>query len=610
MLSKVIIQAGIDKQTTTYGAEGRWIDSKNVRFRTGLPEKVGGWSKLVATRVIGVVRAMKTWYSTGGIRHLAIGTDRKLYVYAEGAVYDITPVRLSATLNGCFTSTGNTTVTVVHTSHGALVGDFVTYSGAATVGGQDLNNEYQITTVIDANNYTITHSTNVSAASGAGGASVATSYQINVGSATSSYSYGWGTGAWNVSTWNTARTSSSIFLEATYWVFDTYGEDLIAMRNNGSIYKWDLSAGVNTAAAVVANAPTANRFVLISADQHMLALGTELTIATPASQDNMMVRWSNMDEITNWAFSSLQETSAGYDKVQDGSKIVAATRSRGGILVWTDTALNTLTSIGGQYVFSLQQVGSSCGAISPFCFAEVNGVTFWMSQTAFYMFDGSVKKLECSVQDFVFGDISPSAQVQTFCGLNVDFNEVTWFYPSEGEEYVDKSVTYNYLEKVWYTNTGFTRSAWTDRGVFANPYGADYSTVLFGDNETVLGLTAGSSYLYVHEDGTNDDGGAMDSYITSGDIDIEDGDQVYHVSRVIPDFKVLTGNQMQVTTTFANYPASTNTRTFSSTISAASKYFSVRGRGRQANIKIASNALDADWRFGTVRYDIKPDGMR
>jgi len=610
MLSKVNIQPGIDKQITTYGAEGRWIDAKNVRFRTQLPEKVGGWSKLVATRIIGVARAMKAWYSTAGVRYLAIGTERKLYVYSEGVITDITPVRATATLNGCFTSTGNTIVTVVHTSHGALEGDFVTYSGAAVVGGQDLNNEYQITTIIDANSYTITHSTNVTAASGGGGATVATSYQINVGSATSSYSFGWGTGAWNSHTWNTARTSSAIFLEATYWVFDTYGEDLIAMRNNGSIYNWDLSGGVSSPAAVVANAPTANRFVVISSDQHMLAFGTELTIATPGSQDNMMVRWSNMDEITNWAFSSLQETSAGYDKVQDGSKIVAATRSRGGILVWTDTALNTLTSIGGQYVFSLQQVGSSCGAISPFCFAEVNGVSFWMSQTAFYMFDGSVKKLECSVQDFVFGDISPSAQVQTFCGLNVDFNEVTWFYPSESSEYLDKSVTYNYLEKVWYTNTGFTRSAWTDRGVFANPYGADYSTVLVGDNETILGLTAGSSYIYVHEDGVNDDGAAMDSYITSGDIDIEDGDQVYHVSRVIPDFKVLTGDQMQVTTTFANYPASTNTRSFSSTISSASKFFSVRGRGRQANLKIASNALDADWRFGTIRYDIKPDGMR
>jgi hypothetical protein len=609
MLSKVNIQPGIDKQTTTYGAEGRWIDSKNVRFRTQLPEKIGGWSKLIATRIIGVVRAMKAWYSTSGVRYLAIGTDRKLYVYSEGVCTDITPVRATATLSGPFTSTGNTIVTVADTSHGAIVGDFVTFSGAATVGGQDLNNEYQITTVVDANSYTITHSTNVTAASGGGGGSVATSYQINVGSAVSSYSFGWGTGVWNAQLWNRPRTSSAIFLEATYWVFDSYGEDLIAMRNNNPIYKWDLSGGVSSPAVVLANAPTANRYVVISADQHMLAFGTELTIATPGSQDNLLVRWSNQDDITNWAFSTLGETSAGYDKVQDGSKIVAATRSRGGILVWTDTALNTLTSIGGDYVFSLQQVGSSCGAISPFCYAEVNGVTFWMSQTAFYMFDGSVKKLECSVQDFVFSNVSASAQVQTYCGLNVDFNEVTWFYPSDGSDYLDRSVTYNYLEKVWYTNSGFSRTAWTDRGVFANPYASSYSTSTLGNNETVLGLTAGCSTLYVHEDGTNDDGGAMDSYITSGDIDIEDGDQVYHVSRVIPDFKTLTGNA-DVTTTFVNYPASTNTRSFSSSITSTSKYFSVRGRGRQSNLKIASNATGADWRFGTIRLDIKPDGMR
>ena len=225
------------------------------------------------------------------------------------------------------------------------------------------------------------------------------------------------------------------------------------------------------------------------------------------------------------------------------------------------------------------------------------------------MFDGSVKKLECSVQDFVFGNVSPSSQVQTFCGLNVDFNEVTWFYPSEGSDYLDRSVTYNYLEQVWYTNAGFSRTAWTDRGVFANPYGSSYSTSTPANNETILGLTAGCSQLYAHEDGVNDDGNAMDCFITSGDIDIEDGNDVYHVSRVIPDFKVLTGDA-SVTTTFANYPASTNTRAFTKVINSTTKFFSVRGRGRQANIKIASNAADSDWRFGTIRYDLKQDGMR
>ena len=265
--------------------------------------------------------------------------------------------------------------------------------------------------------------------------------------------------------------------------------------------------------------------------------------------------------------------------------------------------------IGGKYIFRLQQVGSSCGAISPFCWAEINGVTFWMSQTAFYRFDGTVKKLDCTVQDFVFGDVSPSSQVQTFCGVNVDFNEVTWFYPSNGADYIDRSVTYNYLEDVWYTNAGFSRTAWTDRGVFANPYGSSYSTSTPANNETILGLTTGCSQLYTHENGVNDDGNAMDCFITSGDIDIEDGNDVYHVSRVIPDFKVLAGDA-NVTTTFANYPASTNTRAFTKVINATTKFFSVRGRGRQANIKIASNAADSDWRFGTIRYDLKQDGMR
>ena len=260
-------------------------------------------------------------------------------------------------------------------------------------------------------------------------------------------------------------------------------------------------------------------------------------------------------------------------------------------------------------MFSLQQVGSSCGAISPFCWAEVNGVSYWMSQTAFYVFDGSVKKLECSVQNFIFEDLDTTSQVQTYAGINVDFNEVTWFYPSKGSQVINRSVTYNYLEDIWYTNTGFARTAWSDRGVYANPFASRYYPNDLPTNETIRGVTAGSSQIYRHEDGLNDDGQAMTCNITSGDIDIEDGDQVYHISRVIPDFKNLTGT-VNVALNFLNYPSSTTPRSFNSDVTTSTKHFSVRGRGRQSNIVLSSNTLDSDWRYGTFRYDITPDGSR
>ena len=607
MLSKVNIAPGIDKETTNYGAEGRWIDCTNVRFRAQLPEKIGGWTKLVAPKICGVVRAQKTWYSTAGVRFMALGTDRKLYVYSEGVVSDITPTRIQATLSGPFTANGTATITVAHTNHGATEGDFVTYSGASTLNGADFNAEYEITSIVDANSYTITHTGNVS--SGTGGGTVTATYQLNVGSPTSSFGFGWGTATWNAGSWNTARTSSAIFVEATYWSFDILGEDLFAIRNNGALYRWDLSGGVATPAQLVTQAPGTSRFLLITNGQFVLCLGTEETIGTPGTQNNMLIRWSAQRDYTSWTFTSLRENASGSDQVQEGSKIMAAARSRGSVLVWTDASLNILTLIGGDAVFSLQQVGSSCGAVSPFCWAEVNGVSYWMSQTAFYIFDGSVKKLDCTVQSYVFDDLDTTSQVQVYAGINVDFNEVTWFYPSKGSTVINRSVTYNYLEDVWYTNTGFARTAWSDRGVYSNPFAARYYPNDLPTNETIRGVTAGSSQLYRHEDGLNDDGAAMSCSLTSGDIDIEDGDQVYHISRVIPDFKSLAGT-INVGLNFLNYPTSTTPRNFNSNVTPTTKHFSVRGRGRQSNIVLTSNALDSNWRFGTFRYDITPDGSR
>ena len=608
-LIKAQFAPGIDKQTSTYGAEGKWVDSKNVRFRTGLPEKIGGWEKVVDKNIAGAVRGIKAWVSNTGVRYVALGTDRKLYVYSEGVFYDITPIRkTTSSLANPFTTNGTTTVSVADANHGAAVGDFVTFDSYSAIDGLDMNNEFEVTSVTSSSVYTVTHTSTASGSTSGGGGTGNAKYQITSGTNKAAFGFGWGTGAWNVGTWNTPRSTSSIQLDATYWSLDTFGEDLLAIRNDDALYRWDLSAGTSTRAAKIAAAPGTNRVLLVSSpDRHIFLFGTETTIGTTSTQDDLFLRFSSQEDFNTWAPTA--ENTAGSFRIQDGSKIVAAGRSRGSILVWTDTALHSLNNIGPPFIFGLNQVGANCGAISPNCTVDVNGVTFWMSQTAFYVFDGAINKLPCTVQDFVFDDINTTGQEQIFCGVNTDFNEVTWFYPSESSDFIDRSVTYNYLEKIWYTNDGFARTSWVDRGVYPNPYATEYSSTDLPTNETILGVTGGASILYAHEDGVNDDGAKMDCQITSGDFDIEEGDQVFLCSRVIPDFKDQVGNA-DITIEFANYPVSTNTRSFTGTITPTTKFFSVRGRGRQANVKVANNILDSNWRFGTVRMDLKPDGSR
>ena len=611
-LIKAQFQPGIDKQTSTYGAEGKWVDSKNVRFRTGLPEKIGGWEKVVNKNIAGVVRGIKAWVSNTGVRYVALGTDRKLYVYSEGIFFDITPLRRdNVGLTNPFTTTsGSAIVTVADSSHGFAVGDFVIFKNFSAVGGLDMNNEFEVKSVVNGNSFTVQHTSNASSSVSGGGGSGNLDGLIPVGTNVSTFGFGWSVGAWQGTgrAWNTPSSTSTVALDATYWSLDTFGEDLLCVRNNDKIYRWDLSAGTGTRAAAISGAPERSRLTLVSSpDRHIFLFGTEVTIGNATTQDDLFLRFSSQEDFNTWAPASTN--TAGTFRIQDGSKIMSAVRSRGSILVWTDTALHSLNNIGPPFIFGLSQIGANCGAVSPNSVVDVNGVTFWMSQTAFYMFDGAIKKLPCTVQDFVFDDIDGTAQGQVAAAVNTDFNEVTWFYPTNNSNFLNKSVTYNYLENVWYTNEGFARTGWIDRGVYGAPYAPKYNPTTLPNNEVIMGVTAGSSVLYAHEAGFNDDGAAMECEITSGDFDIQEGDEVFLCSRVLPDFKTLTGNA-DVRVRFANYPASTNTRDFTSTVTGTTKFFSVRGRGRQANLKISADAVNDNWRFGTIRMDIKPDGRR
>jgi len=780
-LASIKFAPGFDKQSTSYGAEGKWIDGENVRFRYGQPEKIGGWLNLTAEKLIGSVRDQHAWTSLDGTRHLALGTDKKLYLYVEGAIVDITPIRATqANLTNPFVTTnGSPIVTVTDAGHNAGVGDFVTFSNAAAVGGLDMNAEFEITAVTSSSVYTVTHSSNASSgATGGGSSTVDVNYQISVGPETNIYGYGFGISAWNgtpatvvtdqlnealdatetaidvddgsvfaandyilvgqeimkvssvstntltvirglsnltdttsvsavgshdntthldnavvtilldvssglsFSAWNEAASTSATVLESRYWVFENFGEDLLALASNNSLFLWNKSDGQTARAALAsANAPTAARHLILSTpDRHVILMGTETTIGTSSTQDDLFLRFSSQEDFTDWSPTSIN--TAGSFRIQDGSKIITTVRSRGSILIWTDTSMHSLQFIGAPFVFGLTQLAANCGAVSAHCAVDVNGITFWMSQQAFYMFDGSVKKMPCTVQDYVFDDFSITQQQLVYAGINTDFNEVTWFYASEDSNFIDRCVTFNYLESIWYTNS-LARSTWLDRGVYQLPYATEYEPTSLGTTPTVLGLTDGASSIYVHEEGNNDVTDPLECFIQSGDFDIQDGEQMLSVGRFIPDFKDQTGsadvllsfkdyNSITNETTLngaitasatsltltdsTQFPASgkiligtelisysannsttgvltvsargvntttaalhsdnkkvtnySNVRINKSTITPTTTKVDTRGRGRQGNVVISSNQVNDNWRFGTLRLDVKPDGGR
>ncbi len=621
-LARLFLKPGIDKQNTEYGAEGGWIDGDFIRFRYGLPEKLGGWKRFngVATYLLGLTSEVFTWNNLAGSPYLAVGTTRKLYIFQGGSWADITPLR-DTTDPGDVTfaaSTGSTTITVSDTAHGAIEGDFVTFSGvdASGLGGAItqaiLQSEFEITSIIDADSYTITAPVAANGSdSGDGGAAVVGAYQINIGSPVSFSSFGWGTGAWNLSTWGTPRPASTgLQLSSRVWQFDIFGEDLICQLVNGQIFVWDTSVGTATRATVINGAPTKSTYALVSTpDRHLVCFGTETTIGNASTQDPMFVRFSNQEDINT--FTETATNTAGGQRLTDGSRIVTAVRSRGQILIFTDTSLHGMQYVGPPYTFGFQQLGANCGCIGPHAAADVNGLAFWMGTEAFYVFDGTVKKMPCTVQDFVFKDINLTQGTKTHVGVNSQFNEVTWWYCSFTSDFIDRFVTYNYLENTWHVGS-MPRTAWVDIGTYSKPLGAEY---LRDNNEatisTIYGVTEGRSLVYSHEDGVNADGTAITAFIQSGYFDISEGDNMLFMKRFIPDFKNQVGN-LTVNLLLRPYPQATASPSSLDpyVITPNTQKVDTRARGRQISLRIVSDAINTNWRYGTLRVDVIPDGLR
>ena len=731
-LTQIKFAPGVDKQDTSVGAIGRWTDSDNVRWRYGLPEKVGGWQSLLTDSMVGVARKQHAFVDTEGNRYIAIGTDKFLLIYFEGQLFDITP--LSTTISAAtFTFNGTTTITITTSAaHNLEDGDIVLFDNVTLPGGTGLNASdfedklFQVITTPTANTFTITFT---SAGSAASGGSVDIKPYERVGPAAQTYGYGFGisqyggtvqgaqtttlngalladtagtggsgtavtvvsttgfpaagtiaianelitytsknatqflgitrgakgtattgtsngqahstaetvTDATEFSGWGDAVDAGTITLEPGLWSLSNFGQVLIATIANGKTFTWNagdaarlsVRASTTTTDFVTTGNPTATRSTLISpTTRHLIHFGTEVTIGSPTTQDDMFIRFSEQEDINDY---SIQATNtAGSQRLQDGTKIMGALVAKENILIWTDNALYTMKFVGAPFTFGFEQVGTNCGLIGKNAAIEIDGVAYWMGSNGFFSFDGTVNTLPCSVEDFVYDDADTTKGQQICAGINNLFTEVTWWYPTQGSDFNNRYVVYNYGVTNnplpmgnWYTgtNTNSIRTTWIDSLVYPKPYATAYNSSGTGSFPAIIGETGlGSSVLFEHESGTdqvNPDGSVttLTSFVQSYDFSLQtdQGAAEYFLAmrRFLPNFKILQGNA-NITISIADYPADPNTATTLSpfVVNSTTTKVDTRARGRYAAIKIENTGVSESWRFGTFQADLQPDGRR
>ena len=622
-LQKILFKPGVNRENTRYTTEGGWYECDKIRFRQGNPEVIGGWERFSTNTFLGVCRSLWNWVTIAGANLLGVGTNLKFYIVRGSDFNDITPIRASSTINNnpFATTNGLTLVTVTDTAHGGSTGDFVTFSGATTVGGLSLNGEYQMT-VLTANTYTITAATAASSTATGGGASVVAAYQVGVGSDTQQPIGGWGAGAWGSGPWGTGTGTAVGALRI--WNQNNFGDSLVFGPRGGSIYYWDAATGVSVRGVLVSslagasNVPIIQNYLFVSdVSRFVFAFGCNDPFAVaPNAQDPMLIRWSDQESLVNWTPSITNQ--AGSTRLSHGSEIVMAVQTRQEIVVFTDSAVYSLQYLGPPYVWSAQLLSDNTSIYSQNAAVLASGVVYWMGVDKFYSYDGRVQTLNCDLRRYVFGNINVNQTEQIFAGTNEGFNEVWWFYCSADSTEIDRYIIYNYLEKVWYYGT-MSRTAWLDSGLLNYPVAATYNTA------------AGTGLLVNHELGINDVATAtvlpINAYISSSEFDIGDGHNFAFVWRVLPDLTFANSS-----VSLANAPA-TVTMTLQGLANSGSGVTSSAGqpvvkgstyditeeftgqiftrlRGRQMIFKIESNQVNTTWQLGAPRIDIRPDGRR
>jgi len=636
-LKKIALAPGFNKQATASQAEGQWQDGDNVRFRYGAPEKIGGWEQISSSELAGAGRQTHNWSDLEGNKYTAIGTSKLLTVNAGGVFYDVTPLKTTVATCTLTSTTGSSNVTVNKTSHGLTEGDLLLFSNITLPGGgatgftaanfTSVTYEVQSNT---ANTFIVQMQSNESGSGMTAAGNVDVKPYETVGPTFQTFQYGWGVSTWNLSTWGTIRPSSGILLDPGKWSLDNFGQILVATIHNGKTFSWNPGAvnPLQTRAVQISGAPTTAVKTLVSdRDRHLIFLGTETTIGNSATQDKMFIRFSDQEDFSTYAPTSTN--TAGTFQIDQGTKIVGGVQGKDYTLVVTDRAAYLMQFVGPPFTFSIRQVGSDCGLAGQNAIIYANGMVFWMSNSGgFYVFDGTVKSLPCSVEDFVFdtqsGDLginldSGSELIAT--GHNPLFSEINWFYPKASATQNDRVVTFNYAENLWTTGS-LNRTSWETSGVFPLPRATEFSTTRIPNFPTISGASAGSTILYEHEKGTNQVRNfttgavtsAIASSIESGDFDLDiDGDGEYFMSmnRFVPDFKYL-NSTCNVTILLRRYPNDSQSVSPLGpfTINSTTDKVNTRARSRLAAIKISADQVSNNWRYGLFRFDANADGKR
>ena len=616
-LTKLQFRPGINREVTPYTNEGGWIDGDKIRFRAGSPETIGGWVRQSASQFLGVARGLINWTTLTGSNLIGIGTHLKYYVDRGGTLNDITPIRRTTAAGGAtFAATDGSDVLVVSdTDHGARLNDFVTFSGAVSLGGtvtaDVLNAEYQVTDVVDVDSYEITLAVTANASdTGDGGAGTIAAYQINVGLATNFRGDGWGAGAWGADGWGSPADTSIPGERLRLWSHTTFGEDLIINPRGEGLYYWDLSAGITNRAVDISTlvgadeVPVAANIVRLSEqDRHVIAFGC--TPLFGGALDPLLIRFSSQENFLDWNPSATD--TAGDLRISSGNQITAVEQTSQQMVILTDASVHTMQFVGPPFTFGIREVGNGISTAGPNCAVAVNDTVYWMGLGAFYLYNGVVQEIPCAVKEYVFDQtLNTELRDTVFAAHNSAFSEVWWFY-SDKVTGTQRYVIYNYSQQLWYYGT-LPRTSWIDRGTSLNPIAAGVD-----------------GYLYNHETGLNDGStnpaSALDAYIQSTPIDLGDGEQFMFASRLIPDvtFRSSTGSPIVTfTLTAQNFPGGEffgdQTNAVARSVSVRIEEFTtqnfVRLRGRAAALRVESNQVGTQWRLGSPRLDLRTDGRR
>lgn len=611
-LVKLNFKPGINRESTEYAEEGSWYNGDKVRFRQGRPENLRGYVKRVTTPFDGTARDIITWSDNDAYKFASFGTEKKLYEYNNDENIDITPIKevsvgtnvlaivtIDGTNNGFYTVATETTIIVSVSSHGAATGDFVTFTSSTSIGGnQDLSGRTFNVSVINSNRFHF--ETTVAAESTQNRVGTATlKYLLPTGTNIAITNLGYGADVYNagasvtgIRAWNQPASASNIITRNTQWSLDTFGEDIIACRRGSRIFKWDTTIESTPDRAVIISAsPSVNNYILVSPnDRHVVAFGsTEFGTGT---FNPMLVRWSDQNNFNN--FTPSVSSTSGENILTDGTEIVGAVRSRNAVNIWTDNSIWLMTFTGPPFVFSFQQGGTNCGLIGPHAAVDFDGISIWMGKDNFYAFDGQVRNLDCTVRRYIFENFNRNAEDKVYAGINSEFKEIIWLYCSSEATEPDKYVIYNPLEKTWSFGTT-TYTTYDDKDVFGNTITTDVSSYLI-DNEPPQIFTA--------------NGQPQASFIESAAFDIEDGNEMMFMDRLIPDFTLNNGN-LKFSIIAQNFPVNDAVTKGPFTITPATKKVDLRARGRQAIILVSSEGTGGtEWRYGSLRLSLQEDGLR